>query len=106
MPDLLATVKKNATLDGKLYALPYVWGAEGLVANTKRAKITDYQDLCKPEYKGKTTLRLRRPTLMAFALRVGQESVFTLRRSQGVHRADGTGRAHADGLQTQPALLL
>ena len=72
MPDLLATVKKNATLDGKLDALPYVWGAEGLVANTKRAKITDYQDLCKPEYKGKTTLRLRRPTLMAFAFALGK----------------------------------
>ena len=72
MPDLLATVKKNATLDGKLYALPYVWGAEGLVANTKKAKIDDYRDLCKPEYRGKTTLRLRRPTLMAFAFALGQ----------------------------------
>ena len=72
MPDLLATVKKNASLDGKLYALPYVWGAEGLVANTKRARISDYTDLCKPEYKGKTTVRLRRPTLMAFALAMGK----------------------------------
>jgi len=72
MPDLLATVKKNASLDGKLYALPYVWGAEGMVANTKKAKITDYRDLCKPEYRGKTTLRLRRPTLMAFAFALGQ----------------------------------
>ena len=72
MPDLLATVKKNASLDGKLYALPYVWGAEGLVANTKKARISDYRDLCKSEYRGKTTLRLRRPALMAFALALGQ----------------------------------
>lgn len=72
MPDLLATVKKNASLDGKLYALPYVWGAEGMVANTRLAKVSDYLDLCRPEYRGKTTLRLRRPTLMAFAFALGK----------------------------------
>ena len=73
MPDLLAIVKKNASLDGKLYALPYVWGAEGLLVNSRRAKISDYRDLCKPELKGKTSVRLRRPTLMAFALALGKD---------------------------------
>ena len=73
MPDLLETVKKNATLDGKLYGLPYVWGAEGLVVNTKRAKVADYGDLCRPEYKGKTSIRLRRPVLMAFAFASGKD---------------------------------
>ena len=73
MPDLLATVKKNASLDGKLYALPYAWGAEGLLVNTKRAKVADYADLCRPELKGKTAVRLRRPTLMAFALASGKD---------------------------------
>ncbi|MEI8257992.1 MAG: extracellular solute-binding protein, partial [Deltaproteobacteria bacterium] len=68
MPDLLDTVKKNASIDGKLYALPYVWGAEALVVNSKKAKIADYTDLCRPELKGKTAVRLKRPTLMAFAL--------------------------------------
>lgn len=72
MPDLLATVKKNASLDGKLYALPYVWGAEGLLVNTKRAKVADYLDLCRPEYAGKTTMRLKRPALMAFAFALGK----------------------------------
>ena len=71
-PELLETVKKNATLNGKLYALPYVWGAEGLLVNSKRAKISDYTDLCKPEFKGKTAVRLKRPTLMAFALASGK----------------------------------
>ena len=73
MPDLLATVRKNATLDGKLYGLPYVWGAEGLVVNSKRAKLADYGDLCRPEYKGKTSIRLRRPVLMAFAFASGKD---------------------------------
>ena len=73
MPDLLAIVKKNASLDGKLYALPYVWGAEGLLVNSRRAKISDYMDLCRPDLKGKTSVRLRRPTLMAFALALGKD---------------------------------
>jgi spermidine/putrescine transport system substrate-binding protein len=73
MPDLLETVKKNASIDGKLYALPYVWGAEALVVNSKKAKIADYTDLCRPELKGKTAVRLKRPTLMAFALASGKD---------------------------------
>lgn len=73
MPDLLEAVRKNATLDGKLYALPYVWGAEGLLVNSKRARISDYKDLCRPDLKGKTSVRLRRPTLMAFALASGKD---------------------------------
>src|SRR5512136_1538231 len=47
VPELVDIVKKNATVDGKLYALPYVWGAEGLVVNAKKAKIADYTDLCR-----------------------------------------------------------
>ena len=73
VPELIDIVKKNASIDGKLYALPYVWGAEGLVVNAKKAKIADYTDLCKPELKGKTAVRLKRPTLMAFALASGKD---------------------------------
>jgi spermidine/putrescine transport system substrate-binding protein len=72
-PQFLEIVKKNATLDGKLYALPYLWGTDGLVANTKRAKIQDYGDLCRADLKGKTSIRLRRPTLMAFAFASGTD---------------------------------
>jgi spermidine/putrescine transport system substrate-binding protein len=73
LPDLLATVRKNATIDGKLYALPYVWGTEGLVYNSKHTRINDYMDLCRPALRGKTSVRLRRPALMAFALALGQD---------------------------------
>jgi spermidine/putrescine transport system substrate-binding protein len=72
-PDLLATVRRNATINGKLYALPYVWGAEGLVVNTKRTKVNDYLDLCRADLKGRTSVRLRRPTLMAFAFAMGKD---------------------------------
>ena len=73
LPELLETVKKNATLDGKLYGLPYVWGTEGLVYNSKRTTISDYRDLCKPELRGRTAVRLKRPTLMAFAFALGKD---------------------------------
>jgi len=72
-PTLLEIVRKNTTLDGQQYALPYLWGTDGLVVNTKRAKVTDYPDLCKPELAGKTSIRLRRPTLMAFAFAAGKD---------------------------------
>ena len=35
--------------------------------------MTDYPDLCKSEYKGKTSLRLKRPTLLAFAFAAGKD---------------------------------
>src|SRR6202171_4999820 len=72
-PALLDIVKRNTTLDGKLYALPYLWGTDGMVVNTKRAKVEDYPDVCKPELKGKTAIRLRRPVLMAFAFAAGKD---------------------------------
>ena len=70
---LLDIVKRNTTIDGKLYGLPYLWGTDGLVVNTKKAKATDYGDLCDPQYKGKTAIRLKRPTLMAFAFAAGKD---------------------------------
>jgi spermidine/putrescine transport system substrate-binding protein len=69
----LDVVTKNTTVDGRQYGLPYVWGTDGLVVNTKKAKVADYLDLCKPELRGKTSVRLRRPTLMAFAFALGKD---------------------------------
>jgi spermidine/putrescine transport system substrate-binding protein len=76
-PEILAITRRIATLDGKLYALPYLWGSEGLVVNSKYATISDYGDLCRVDLKGKTSMRLRRPTLMAFAFALGKDP-FTL----------------------------
>ena len=72
VPELLDIIRKNATIDGKLYGLPYIWGTEGLIYNSKRTRISDYPDLCKPELRGRTAVRLKRPTLMAFALASGR----------------------------------
>ena len=70
---MLTATKKNTTLDGKVYGLPHIWGTDGLVVNTKLAKISNYPDLCKAEYKGKTAVRLKRPTLLAFAFASGKD---------------------------------
>jgi spermidine/putrescine transport system substrate-binding protein len=65
--------KKNTTLQGKVYGLPHIWGTDGLVVNTKLAKMDNYPDLCKADYKGKTAVRLKRPTLLAFAFASGKD---------------------------------
>jgi len=72
-PALLDIVKRNTTVDGKLYGLPYLWGTDGLVVNGKRAKVADFSDLCSPALQGKTSIRLRRPVLMAFAFAAGKD---------------------------------
>ncbi len=72
-PALLGIVKRNTTLDGQQYGLPYLWGTDGLVVNTKRAKLADFTDLCQPQLKGTTAIRLRRPILMAFAFASGKD---------------------------------
>jgi spermidine/putrescine transport system substrate-binding protein len=70
---MLEATKINTTLAGKVYGLPHIWGTDGLVVNTKLAKITDYPDLCKADVKGKTAVRLKRPTLLAFAFASGKD---------------------------------
>src|SRR5437762_11150083 len=73
IPSMLDATKKNTTVDGKVYGLPHIWGTDGLVVNTKLAKMADYNDLCKAEYKGKTSVRLKRQTLIALAFASGKD---------------------------------
>jgi spermidine/putrescine transport system substrate-binding protein len=70
---MLEATKKNTTLAGKVYGLPHIWGTDGLVVNTKLATMSDYPDLCKADVKGKTAVRLKRPTLLAFAFAAGKD---------------------------------
>jgi spermidine/putrescine transport system substrate-binding protein len=72
-PELLEITRKNTSIDGKLYALPFVWGTDDLVVNTRSTRLADYPDLCRADLKGKVSMRLRRPTLMAFAFAAGKD---------------------------------
>ncbi len=73
LTNMLENVKSNTTVNGKLYGVPFLWGAEGLAVNSRRAQVSDYLDLCKPQLSGKTALRLRRPTIIAFAFAMGKD---------------------------------
>lgn len=72
--NLLDGVKANATIDGKLYAVPHQWGTSGLVADiTKAPNAKGWGDLCNPEYKGRTSMRLRRTILLGTAFSLGKD---------------------------------
>jgi spermidine/putrescine transport system substrate-binding protein len=73
IPSMLEATKKNTTVKGQVYGLPHIWGTDGLVVNTKTSKATDYADLCAPENAGKVSMRLKRPTLIAFAFASGKD---------------------------------
>ncbi len=72
IPSMLDATKINTTVGGKVYGLPHIWGTDGLVVNTKTSKATDYTDLCAAENAGKVSMRLKRPTLIAFAFASGK----------------------------------
>ena len=69
---MLEATRLNTTVGGKVYAVPHIWGTDGLVVNTKTSKAADYTDLCAAENAGKVSMRLKRPTLIAFAFASGK----------------------------------
>ncbi len=73
IPSMLDATKKNTTMAGKVYGVPHIWGTDGLVVNTKLTKMADYNDLCRADVKGKTAMRLKRPSLLAFAFASGKD---------------------------------
>lgn len=71
---LLDGVKANTTIEGKVYAVPHQWGTSGLMADTSKApNIKGWGDLCDPQYKGKTSMRLRRTILLGTAFAMGED---------------------------------
>ncbi len=72
--NLLEAVKTNATIDGKVYAVPHQWGTSGLVVNKAQASsVKGWGDLCDPQYKGRTSMRLRRTILLGMAFSLGKD---------------------------------
>jgi spermidine/putrescine transport system substrate-binding protein len=73
-PKLLEGVKANTTIDGQVYAVPHQWGTSGLMADkSKVPEIKSWADLCDPQYKGKTSMRLRRTILLGTAFAMGED---------------------------------
>ncbi|NRG19559.1 extracellular solute-binding protein [Rhizobiales bacterium] len=71
---LLDGVKANTTIDGEVYAVPHQWGTSGLMADkTKAPDFKGWDDLCDPQYKGKTSMRLKRTILLGTAFAMGED---------------------------------
>lgn len=84
--NLLDGVKANATINGQLYAVPHQWGTSGLVADISKApKVKGWGDLCNPEYKGRTSMRLRRTILLGTAFSLGKNP-FALYRDRDAYQ--------------------
>lgn len=72
--NLLEAVKTNTTIDGNVYAVPHQWGTSGLVVDKSKAPgIKGWGDLCDPQYKGRTSMRLRRTILLGMAFSMGKD---------------------------------
>ena len=72
--NLLAGVKANTTIDDDLYSVPHQWGTSGLMADKSKApNFSSWADLCNPEYKGKTSMRLKRTILLGTAFSLGED---------------------------------
>lgn len=73
-PTLLNAVRENTTIDGETYAVPHQWGTSGIMVDKSRApEIDSWADLCNPEYKGRTSMRLRRTILLGTAFAMGED---------------------------------
>lgn len=74
IPELLEATKKNTAIDGQVYGVAHLWGTSGLVVDRKKAPdIKGFLDLCKPEYKGRVSMRLKRPALLGMAFALGYD---------------------------------
>jgi spermidine/putrescine transport system substrate-binding protein len=74
IPELLEASKKNTAVDGKVYGVAHLWGTSGMVVDRAKAPdIKTFADLCKPEYKGKVSMRLKRTALLGMAFSVGDD---------------------------------
>ncbi len=73
-PSLLNAVKANTKVGNDSYAVPHVYGTSGLVVNKAKApNIKDYTDLLDPQYKGRVSYRLKRPTLIGMGYALGYD---------------------------------
>lgn len=74
IPSMLKAVQNNTQVDSDSFAAPFCYGTSGLVVNKKFApEAKDYDALVNPEYKGRISYRLKRPTLIAMAFNKGDD---------------------------------
>ena len=69
----LKSITEQTMIDGKPYALPFVWGTTAMIVNTEKAPDAgqSYLDLCDPQYAGRVSYRAKYDTLYMFAYALG-----------------------------------
>ena len=73
-PNMMKAMEDNAKIDGKIYAVPHVWGTQGLIADISKAPdVKGWSDLCDPQYKGRVSMRLKRALLLGMAFDMGKD---------------------------------
>lgn len=73
-PMLLEKVRTDTTIGGEVYSIPFDWGTSGLMVDkTKAPEIKDWLDLCDANYKGRTSMRLKRTILVGTAFALGKD---------------------------------
>lgn len=74
IPSMLDAVKKNTLVKGKSFAVPFCWGTSGLIVNSDKAAGADsWKALLDPQYTGRVSYRLKRPTLIAMGFALGYD---------------------------------
>lgn len=72
--DLYDASIKNTTVDGQPYGVAHIWGSSGFAMDrTLGADIKTWVDLCKPEYAGKISMRLKRTALLGMSYGLGDD---------------------------------
>ncbi|MDF2809866.1 MAG: potF2 [Microvirga sp.] len=73
-PLLMERTAIETTVDGKVYSVPHFWGTSGLMIDkTKAPNVSGWDDLCDPQYKGRTSMRLKRTILLGTAFAMGKD---------------------------------
>jgi spermidine/putrescine transport system substrate-binding protein len=57
LPAIDQTARESSEIDGELYAVPYMWGFDGLVYNASKIDApTSWKDVLEPRFKGKVLM--------------------------------------------------
>lgn len=57
LPEVVRTAHPSAEIDGQMYAVPFLWGYDGLMYNaSKIPEPKSWMDVMKPEYRGKVIM--------------------------------------------------
>ncbi len=73
IPQMLDSVTKGTTIDGKPFAIPFNSGTTSLIVNTEKAPDAgkSYMDLCDPKYAGRISYRAKYDSFYMFGYAMG-----------------------------------